>query len=103
MVGTVEENKSGCVGLGFDLWRRSIVALGLDLKEKHDIRVIVVDLRFWVVGMVMSWLRCHHGKGGSLVLLLVALFLRSKTKPQTPCLSRCLFDLGIGFLLVVRI
>ena len=24
-------------GLGFDLWRRSIVALGLDLKDKRDI------------------------------------------------------------------
>ena len=77
--------------------------MGLDLKEKCDIGVVVVDLRFWVVGMVTSWLQCCRGCGESLVLLLVALFLRSKTKPQTPSLSRCLFDLGIGFLLVVRI
>ena len=99
----MEEHKSGCVGLGFDLWRRSIVALGLDLKDKRDIGVVVVNLRFWVVGMVTSWLRCHRGCGESLVLLLVALFLHSKTKPQTLYLSRCLFDLGIGFLLVVKI
>ena len=98
-MGIVEEHKNGCMGLDFDLWRRSTTALGLGLKEKRGIRIIVVDLRFWVVGMVTSWLRCRHGCGESLVLLLVALFLRSKTKPQTLCLSRLLFDLGIEFLL----
>ena len=80
-MGTVEEHKSGCMGLSFDLWRRSIAALGLDLKEKRDIGVVVVNLRFWVVGMVTSWFWCHRGCGESLVLLLVALFLSSKTKP----------------------
>ena len=99
----MEEHKNGCMGLDFDLWRRSTTALGLGLKEKRGIWVVVVNLRFWVVGMVMSWLPCHHGKGGSLVLLLVALFLRSKTKPQTLCLSCLLFDLGIEFLLAFRI
>ena len=99
----MEEHKNGYMGLGFDLWRRSTAPLGLGLKEKYDIWVVVVNLRFWAVGMVTSWLWCRHGWGGSLVLLLVALFLRSKTKPQTLCLSYFLFDLGIGFLLVIRI
>ena len=31
------------MGLGFDLWT-STTALGLGLKEKHDIWVVVVDL-----------------------------------------------------------
>uniref|UniRef100_A0A7N2MHK4 Glucose-methanol-choline oxidoreductase N-terminal domain-containing protein n=1 Tax=Quercus lobata TaxID=97700 RepID=A0A7N2MHK4_QUELO len=74
-VGIVEEHKNGCMGLDFDLWRRSTTALGLGLKEKYGIWVVVVDLRFWVVAM-SSWLGWVIGVavGGSL----------SSLKNQTP-------------------
>lgn len=35
MVVTMEEHEGGCIGLGFDLWRR-MTALGLSFEE-HDV------------------------------------------------------------------
>ena len=37
--------------------------------------LVVVDLRFWVVAVVIDWLWCRHGCRGSSVLLLEGLVL----------------------------
>lgn len=37
--------------------------------------LVLVDLRFWVVVVVVDWLWCRHGCGGSSVLLLLGLVL----------------------------
>ena len=46
------------MGLGFDLWRRGMIDLGLGFKERDMLVVIwvlvVVDLRFWVVMVDIS-------------------------------------------------
>ena len=71
--------------LDFDLWRRSTTVSGLGFKEKCNVWVaiwilVVVNLRFWDVVVVASWLRRDHGCVGSLVLLLITLFLCSNPK-----------------------
>nr|POF00601.1 hypothetical protein CFP56_27674 [Quercus suber] len=50
--------RSQSMGLGFDLWRRSMTDLGLGFEER-DVLVaiwvlVVVDLRFWVVTVDIS-------------------------------------------------
>ena len=71
--------EGGYMGLGFDLWKRSMTDLGLGF-EKRGMWVaiwvfVVLDLRFSVVAVDVAWLWCHRGCGGSSVLLVVAPFL----------------------------
>ena len=82
--------KGGYMGLGFELWRRSMTDLGLGFEE-HDVQVaiwvlVVANLRFWVVMVDAAWLWCHCGCGGSSVLLVVAPFLCLNPDPCQWCL-----------------
>ena len=82
--------------LDFDLWRRSTTVSGLGFKEKCNVWVAIwilveVNLRFWVVAVVASWLRRDHGCAGSPMLLLITLFLAQTPNPYfMPFLSELL-------------
>ena len=77
----IHHRRSQSMGLGFDLWRRSMTDLGLGFEER-DVQVtiwvlVVVDLRFWVVTVDISmgswcygWTQVHGAVGSNLLWVL---------------------------------